>query len=123
MQQGSGEYYDLIFGLMLMFLEIDINGDGTMEWTELMMFLLDRVNQRNQMTFDVKNIEKQKIGADNSSDSVDDSCHDKRYEEDRSEISKISGASDFTVVSDFSEVAKAKEHLQQQFLKDIFVKF
>jgi hypothetical protein len=29
-----------------MFEEIDVNGDGTMEWTELMQFLLDTVNQR-----------------------------------------------------------------------------
>ena len=77
MQQGSAEYYDLIFGLMLMFLEIDINGDGTMEWTELMMFLLDRVHQRNQMTFDVKNIEKQKIGGEDDTGSPVGSCDEK----------------------------------------------
>ena len=37
-----------------MFEEIDINGDGTMEWTELMQFLLDTVNQRDKMTLDVQ---------------------------------------------------------------------
>ena len=36
-----------------MFEEIDINGDGTMEWTELMQFLQDTVNQREKMTLDV----------------------------------------------------------------------
>ena len=32
----SKEYYDLVFGLCQMFDEVDINGDGTMEWTELL---------------------------------------------------------------------------------------
>ena len=40
----SPEYYDLILGLCQMFEEIDINGDGTMEWKEFMQFLLDTVN-------------------------------------------------------------------------------
>ena len=32
--------------------------DGTMEVTELIQFLLDTVNKRNQMTFDIKKIEE-----------------------------------------------------------------
>ena len=32
----SEEYYNLVFGLCQMFDEIDINGDGTMEWSELL---------------------------------------------------------------------------------------
>jgi len=32
----TDEYYDLIFALCQMFDEVDINGDGTMEWTELL---------------------------------------------------------------------------------------
>lgn len=51
---GSSAYYNLIYGLCQMFEEIDINGDGTMEWTELMQFLLDTVNQREKMTLDVE---------------------------------------------------------------------
>lgn len=77
-----------------------------MEWTELMQFLLDNVNQRNQMTFDVKNIEKQKIGDDEIDD---ESCDDKiiglAHRNYSNYDSKISGATDFSVVSDFSEVA------------------
>ena len=35
---GSPAYYNLIYGLYQMFEEININGDRTMEWTELMQF-------------------------------------------------------------------------------------
>lgn len=44
--KDSPEYFNLVYGLCQMFEEIDINGDGTMEWTELMQFLLDTVNSR-----------------------------------------------------------------------------
>ena len=33
---GSPSYYNLVFGLIQMFNDIDINGDGTMEWAELL---------------------------------------------------------------------------------------
>lgn len=49
---GSDEYFELVFGLCRMFNEIDINGDGTMEWTEMLQFLIDTVNQVNKMTTD-----------------------------------------------------------------------
>jgi hypothetical protein len=80
-----------------MFEEIDINGDGTMEWTELMQFLLDTVNQRNQLTFDIKKIEE------TGSEKVEESPATGH----NSVASKISGATDFTVLSDFSEVRAA----------------
>ena len=35
-EHETAEFYDLVFGLCQLFEEIDINGDGTMEWTELM---------------------------------------------------------------------------------------
>ena len=40
-----------------MFEEIDINGDGTMEWTELLQHFLDTVNNVNKMTTDAEVIE------------------------------------------------------------------
>jgi hypothetical protein len=52
-EHETAEFYDLVFGLCQLFEEIDINGDGTMEWTELMQFLMDTVNQRDQMTLDM----------------------------------------------------------------------
>ena len=51
-EQGTEDYYDLVFGLCQMFDEIDINGDGTMEWAELLQFLQDTVNLANKMNAD-----------------------------------------------------------------------
>lgn len=44
----TAEYYNLMLSLIQMFEEIDINGDGTMEWGELLQFLMDSVNRRQQ---------------------------------------------------------------------------
>ena len=109
----SREYFQLIYGLQQMFEEIDINGDGTMEWTELMQFLLDTVNQRNQMTFDIKKIEE--IQNENEEQPTDSNYY--------SVVSKISGATEFSVLSDFSEVAQAKENLGKKFLNDNFTRY
>jgi hypothetical protein len=109
-QVGSSEYFDLVYGLIQMFEEIDINDDGSMEWTELMQFLLDTVNQRNQMTFDIKKIEEIKF----------EGVQDDNY---YSKVSKISGASDFTVLSEFSEVERAKENLTKKFVNDNYLRY
>lgn len=131
---GSPAYYNLIYGLCQMFEEIDINGDGTMEWTELMQFLLDTVNQRDKMTLDVQFQQDAQYGnrqsvermlAGHSGEAVkakkgDDDDPNANY---ASQVSKISGASDFSFISDFSDVVKAKKNLKHKFLADILQKF
>ena len=37
------ERYDLLHGAIKLFSEIDINGDGNMEWSELMQYMIDQV--------------------------------------------------------------------------------
>ena len=38
------EKYELAYGSYKLFMEIDINGDGLMEWTEFMQFIIDAVS-------------------------------------------------------------------------------
>ena len=110
-EHDTPEFYDLVFGLCQLFEEIDINGDGTMEWTELMQFLMDTVNQRDQMTLDMD------IAADKHSQA------DSESEEYRSSMSKISGATDFSYASDFSDVNKAKKDLKSKLVDNVLQTF
>lgn len=50
----------------------------------------------------------------------DDENKDQNYD---SQVSKISGATDFSYISDFSDVVKAKKNLKHKFLTDILQKF
>ena len=36
--------YELIYGCFKLFNEVDINGDGSMEWTEFMQYIIDAVS-------------------------------------------------------------------------------
>ena len=38
------EKYELIYGSYKLFMEIDINGDGLMEWAEFMQYIIDAVS-------------------------------------------------------------------------------
>jgi len=38
------EEYDLIHGVCSMFSEVDINGDGTMEWDEFASYIIECVD-------------------------------------------------------------------------------
>ena len=42
------EEYDFVNGLCILFNEVDINGDGTMEWDEFASFILETVDS-NQL--------------------------------------------------------------------------
>ncbi len=39
------EKYELLYGAMKLFSEIDINGDQSMEWSEFMQYIIDAVGQ------------------------------------------------------------------------------
>ena len=91
------DFYDLIFGLCQLFQEFDINEDGLMEWSELIQFLLDTIHYRDMTTFDLEQVNEE-IKSDK-----DDSSHYK------SNLSKITGKSDFSYVSNFSKVNEMKE--------------
>ena len=41
------EKYDLIYGLIKLFKEIDINGDERLEWTEFTQYIIDEVMQNS----------------------------------------------------------------------------
>ena len=41
------EEYDFVNGLCILFNEIDINGDGTMEWDEFASFIIEAVDSNN----------------------------------------------------------------------------
>lgn len=43
------EKFDLVYGLMRLFAEIDINGDEHMEWTEFTQYIIDAVIQNPSM--------------------------------------------------------------------------
>lgn len=45
------EQYDLVNGLIKLFQEIDINGDGHMEWSEFTQYIIDAVIGRNDAKF------------------------------------------------------------------------
>lgn len=112
-EHETAEFYDLVFGLCQLFEEIDINGDGTMEWTELMQFLMDTVNQRDQMTLDMNQASEQMAEENENQD-------DENY---KSGLSNITGKSDFSFVSDFSEVNEAKKNLQDQIVENVLQTF
>lgn len=38
------EKYELVYGSYKLFMEVDINGDGNMEWAEFMQFIIDAVS-------------------------------------------------------------------------------
>jgi hypothetical protein len=35
------EIYDLIYGIYSLFREVDINGDGSMEWDEFVSYIIE----------------------------------------------------------------------------------
>ena len=41
---SDDEKYELIYGSFKLFLEVDINGDGQMEWGEFMQYIIDAVS-------------------------------------------------------------------------------
>ena len=41
------ERYELMYGCMQLFNEVDINGDGNMEWSEFMQYIIDAVDGNN----------------------------------------------------------------------------
>ena len=41
--QNDDEKYELIHGAYMLFREVDINGDGQMEWGEFMQYIIDAV--------------------------------------------------------------------------------
>ena len=41
------EEYDFVNGLCFLFNEVDINGDGTMEWDELVSFVIEAVDSHH----------------------------------------------------------------------------
>ena len=44
MCQSDDEKYELIYGSFKLFLEVDINGDGRMDWSEFMQYIIDAVS-------------------------------------------------------------------------------
>lgn len=44
----SGDRLDIVFGLDELFEEIDINGDGKMEWSEFTQYIIDAVEDVNE---------------------------------------------------------------------------
>jgi hypothetical protein len=41
---SDDDKYELIYGSFKLFLEVDINGDGQMEWSEFMQYIIDAVS-------------------------------------------------------------------------------
>ena len=41
------EEYDFVNGLCILFNEVDINGDGTMEWDEFASFIIEAVDSNH----------------------------------------------------------------------------
>ena len=49
----QNEKYQLIHGLILLFHDIDINGDGHMEWSEFTQYIIDAViGEKDSKFFD-----------------------------------------------------------------------
>ena len=42
--QSDDEKYELVYGSYKLFMEVDINGDGQMEWSEFMQYIIDAVS-------------------------------------------------------------------------------
>jgi hypothetical protein len=49
--KNDDETYELIYGCYKLFHEVDINGDGNMEWGEFMQYIIDAVTS-NTITSD-----------------------------------------------------------------------
>ena len=41
---SDDEKYELAYGCLRLFAEVDINGDGGMDWTEFMQYIIDAVS-------------------------------------------------------------------------------
>lgn len=69
-QHPKEERIDLVYGLVKLFKDIDINGDGTMEWSEFTQYLIEKMvgNQGidgNGGVFNMENDESQKYDCKN----------------------------------------------------------
>ena len=45
--QSDDEKYELAYGCLRLFAEVDINGDGGMDWKEFMQYIIDAVSGNN----------------------------------------------------------------------------
>lgn len=43
-QLTDDEKYELVHGCIRLFAEVDINGDGGMDWSEFMQYMIDAVS-------------------------------------------------------------------------------
>ena len=79
------------------------------------------------MTLDVKGVEEkrlnQEVGARKNKDGTASDSQEKLEQQYESKMSKVSGATDFTILSDFSEVNKAQDKLKKQFVAYELMKF
>jgi Ca2+-binding EF-hand superfamily protein len=43
-RESDDQTYELLYGCIKMFSEVDINGDGMMEWSEFVQYIIDAVS-------------------------------------------------------------------------------
>lgn len=48
---SPAEEYDFVNGLCILFEEVDINGDGTMEWDEFASFIIEAVDTNHMKNY------------------------------------------------------------------------
>lgn len=48
---SQAEEYDFVNGLCILFEEVDINGDGTMEWDEFASFIIEAVDTNHMKNY------------------------------------------------------------------------
>ena len=58
-QLSDDEKYELVDGCVRLFAEVDINGDGGMDWSEFMQYMIDAVSGNTLKRENDKNVQQQ----------------------------------------------------------------
>ena len=66
-QLSDDEKYELVDGCVRLFAEVDINGDGGMDWSEFMQYMIDAVSGNTLKRENDKNVQQQLL---NFTDSI-----------------------------------------------------
>lgn len=120
-ERGSDEYFNLILSLCQMFEEIDVNCDGGLDWSEVLQFLMSKVELSEVATLDLEALNRTRIRPIDNLAVTYAKGPDNDFRELSEYNSKVSGDSDLSsYLSHFSEVEEVKEEFKKRVVEDTF---
>lgn len=119
--KGSDEYFNLILSLCQMFEEIDVNCDGGLDWSEMLQFLMSKVELSELATLDLEALQRTRIRPIDNLNVKYEAPKKNDFKELSEYNSKVSGDSDLSsYISHFSEVEEVKEEFKKRVVEDTF---